>query len=300
MLIRYTAEEFDRTKSTDCLKLECEFCGKKFYAPKKAIKYEVSHTRGNLKYCSVKCSIDSQKKKHKVNCQCCGKEIEVVDCLYKASKTKHFFCNHSCAAKYNNKRRGSVSEETRQKIKKSLLNHYKALNKPLKTFVCKTCGKEFNKQEDNGFSKKFCSKECFEHYRKNKKNFISEDTIVKLSAAGRHSAEVQSKTRRSKNEEYFCKLCEEYFQNVKHNEPLFNGWDADVIIEDIKVAVLWNGKWHYQKLKDKHSVEQVQNRDKIKLNEITRKGYTPYIIKDMGKFNPQFVKNEFDKFLKTL
>ena len=36
-------------------------------------------------------------------------------------------------------------------------------------------------------------------------------------------------------------------KNVKHNEAIFNGWDADVIIEDIKLAVLWNGKWHYEK-----------------------------------------------------
>ena len=78
---------------------------------------------------------------------------------------------------------------------------------------------------------------------------------------------------------------------------MFNGWDADVIIEDIKTAILWNGKWHYVQLTEKHSVKQVQNRDSIKIEEIIKSGYTPYIIKDMGKYNPAFVEEEFNKFI---
>ena len=122
----------------------------------------------------------------------------------------------------------------------------------------------------------------------------------KLSRAGRNSVKVQSEIRRSKNEIYFCELCENYFKDVKHNEPMFNGWDADVIIEDIRYAILWNGKWHYEKITKKHSVEQVQNRDKIKLGEIVKAGYTPYIIKDMGGYNKKFVESEFNKFISSL
>ena len=87
---------------------------------------------------------------------------------------------------------------------------------------------------------------------------------------------------------------------MKTNERLFNGWDADVIIEDVKVAVLWNGVWHYEKITKKHSVEQVQNRDRLKIKEIKNCGYIPYIIKDMGKANKRFVEQEFKKFLKLL
>jgi hypothetical protein len=59
---------------------------------------------------------------------------------------------------------------------------------------------------------------------------------------------------------------------------------------------MWNGVWHYKKITEKHSVEQVQNRDRIKIKEIKKCGYEPYIIKDMGKYNPQFVEEEFEKF----
>lgn len=117
------------------------------------------------------------------------------------------------------------------------------------------------------------------------------------SKAGRSSAKVQAEKRRSKNEIYFYELCKNYFKNVRHNEPIFNGWDADIIIDDIKYAVLWNGKWHYSKITKNHSVKQVQNRDNIKINEIIKSGYTPYIIKDMGKYNKQFVLEQFDIFI---
>ena len=34
---------------------------------------------------------------------------------------------------------------------------------------------------------------------------------------------------------------------------------------------------------EKHSFKMVQNRDKIKIHEIEKFGYIPYVIKDMGK-----------------
>lgn len=112
--------------------------------------------------------------------------------------------------------------------------------------------------------------------------------------------QIQSEARRSKNEIYFAELCEKYFDTIQTNVSIFNGWDADIIIEDIKYAILWNGVWHYKKITENHSVEQVQNRDKIKLKEIKNKGYTPYIIKDMGKHNKEFVEKQFEELLKIL
>ena len=109
-------------------------------------------------------------------------------------------------------------------------------------------------------------------------------------------ASAKKRVKRSKNEIYFAELCKEKFTNVLTNKHIFNGWDADVILKNLKIAILWNGKWHYEKITKKHSVKQVQNRDKIKLKEIQKCGYKSYIIKDMGKYNPEFVKKEFEKF----
>lgn len=55
------------------------------------------------------------------------------------------------------------------------------------------------------------------------------------------------------------------------------------------------GIWHYKKVRSKHSVEQVQARDKIKMDVIKNNGYIPYVIKDMGRYNKTFVEEEFGK-----
>jgi hypothetical protein len=64
--------------------------------------------------------------------------------------------------------------------------------------------------------------------------------------------------------------------------------------------VLWNGIWHYEQVRNGSSVKQVQARDKIKLDTIVANGYISYTIKDMGKHNPKFVQDEFDKFCSWL
>jgi hypothetical protein len=154
--------------------------------------------------------------------------------------------------------------------------------------ICKKCLKEFvvpYGQRD----RQFCCKKCASEWMKNSP--LSQTT-------GLLSSQIQKKSRRSKNEMYFAELCKSYFNKVLTNEPMFNGWDADVIIEDIKTAVLWNGKWHYEKITKNHSVKQVQNRDKIRIKEIELKNYKYYIIKDMGRYDLKFVNKEFEKFIK--
>ena len=50
----------------------------------------------------------------------------------------------------------------------------------------------------------------------------------------------------------------------------------------------------------KHSIRQVRTRDNIKIKEIKKMGFEPYIIKDMGSFDPEFVKKEFEKLKKYI
>lgn len=151
--------------------------------------------------------------------------------------------------------------------------------------ICENCGIEFSL---TGISKnrKFCNRICY--YKSDKlKDFGRKFGLL--------SSQTQKETRRSKNEIYFFDLCKEKYNEVLSNETIFNGWDADIIITNYKIAVLWNGKWHYEKITKKHSVKQVKNRDKIKIREIKSCGYIPYIIKDMGRENKDFVRQEFKK-----
>ena len=165
-----------------------------------------------------------------------------------------------------------------------------------KTCRCDNCRKNHIRQRRLQYRLNFLNNDYEIHFGKK----YSKESWLALHNGGCKGIQHQGDLRRSKNEIQFCKLCEEYFDNVKHNESIFNGWDADIIIEDIKFAVLWNGPWHYKQITKSHSVKQTQNRDKIKIKEIKESGWTPYIIKDMGKANKDFVKEKFDEFLKYL
>lgn len=203
-------------------------------------------------------------------------------------KRNNKFCSNSCSVRYSNKNR-THSKNTRNKISETLSKTAKEnyCNNPNKCTVCDRILDWDNRK------RKTCSDKCLHQIQRisGRKGGI---------VGGKISAQVQSENRRSKNEKLFSEKCKEYFNNVLTNEAIFNGWDADIIIEDIKVAVLWNGKWHYEKITKDHSVKQVQNRDRIKIKEIKKSGYTPYVIKDMGKYNPDKVQNEFDIFINSL
>lgn len=115
---------------------------------------------------------------------------------------------------------------------------------------------------------------------------------------GLASARKQSAQRRSRSEIQLAEFCAAHFEHVTTNDALFNGWDADILIHDVKLAVLWNGPWHYRKITAKHSVKQVQARDAIKLIEIAKAGWTAYVIKDnVGNVDMKRIQDEFSTIL---
>jgi len=215
------------------------------------------------------------KKSFKMLTCKCGNlyEISITDKMFVSGKYKKF-CSRKCA----NSR--IMSDVTISKISNSIKK-----NKPLKTYElsCQNCQIEFNTRRRN---QKFCTRNCSIKFRN--KNFNLSSNAGKISA--------QSQQKRSKNEILFAKFCIEKFKNVLLNEPIFNSWDADIILNDEKVAILWNGIWHYKKINGSHSVDQVQNRDRIKMKEIEKCGYRVYVIKDMGKFDTNKVIYEWHMF----
>ena len=202
------------------------------------------------------------------------------------------FCSNKCShsrvqTKSTNEKRSQtlqVCMNSPEQIKKRK-NNTKELVKKYKENpnYCKVCGKKLPYEKRR---RKTCSKKC--------KNTI-------LSISGRKSAEINKSLKRSRNEVYFYNLCVGYFKSVRHNMCIFNGWDADIIIDDYKIAVLWNGPWHYKQVIENQvsSLKQIQTRDKLKLKAIESCGYIPYVIKDTSKHKERvsFVENEFQKFL---
>ena len=110
----------------------------------------------------------------KNKCLNCGKET---------NNSK--FCSRSCSAKFNNRLRLPPTESHKNKTSETLKNRNK--NKPHKLYKCKVCGKDYI-FECKKTIKNVCSRECLQFYRKNKRKFLSSDTIKKLSNAGKKSA----------------------------------------------------------------------------------------------------------------
>lgn len=215
------------------------------------------------------------------------------------------FCSSECSAIYSNSHRTyNPSEDKRTKeiycrdCGKKIIVNFRTDGNITRCEICRKNKYEKDKRKYEIICR-ICGNEFFSQI-KNRKKCTHCTRSIGGRKGGLASAAKQAETRRSKNEIYFAELCKEKFQNVKTNEPIFNGWDADVILPDQKIAILWNGKWHYQKITAKHSVKQVQNRDQIKQKEIEKAGYKIYVIKDLGKYNKDFVKEEFKKFLAIL
>lgn len=239
------------------------------------------------KFCSHSCVVifynkqNSLKPKIKLKPKIeyyCIKCNKFCDKLYGSGK----FCSRRCS---NSRIR---TKETKEKISKTLIEYNENLSpekiekrSKISKKLCKSCDIRFKPKHNYIL---YCSRECY-----NKSKYAVESGIKSASLL----------KKRSKNEILFAQLCSEKF-NILCNKPMFGGWDADIIILDYKISILWNGVWHYKKITQKHSLLQVQTRDKIKIEQIKNCNYTPYIIKDMGKFNPDFVHNEFNKFLMYL
>lgn len=88
------------------------------------------------------------KERKKKFCLNCGKELK---------KGQNKFCSSSCAASFNNKKRGKRSEETKKKISESLKSKYEPNR-------CIICGNIIDNRR-----KKYCSDEC---KHKNKVNTL--------------------------------------------------------------------------------------------------------------------------------
>lgn len=270
-------------------KNQCPFCNKIFETPRKRGCHqrlcELNPKReemlnalrkgGSITFTKLNKERTLERKDYICTCLKCQKEytITCTENDYNKGNYKKY-CSRSCA----NSR--PASEERKAKVRAKL-------TKPKKVRLCLNCGVNITYKSKSGYCKN-----CSSKFR-----VITEESREKLRLAGLKSCNIQTEQRRSKNEIAFCELCEKQFKTVRHNEAIFNGWDADIIIEDLKVAILWNGKWHYEKIKENHSVEQVQNRDNIKIEEIKKCGYIPYIIKDLGKYNLEKVNFEFKLFL---
>lgn len=177
--------------------------------------------KGNFKFGCVKCKRLIYHHQYALHTDVCRTE-SCAQCSVEfvvTHDTKRF-CSKSCAATFNNLKK---STESRTKQGESLKERYRLGLRTVKekSEYCKFSYCIICKEVLHNKHKKLCSLDC----RK------------KLSSInGRKSA--SKRIKRSKDEIKLFDLCISEFANVTHNVPIKDGWDADVILNDHKVAIL--------------------------------------------------------------
>lgn len=223
-------------------------------------------------------------------CLNCGKEI------IKSKK----FCNSSCAATYNNKKRGRRSNKTKLKISNSLIktikkNKLNVVNtKIARTRVCVVCKKEFEipSRKYKGYSnRKTCSYNCMCKLLSN--------NINKRIKNGNHNGWNNRKII-SYPEQFFIKVLKNNNIKYRHNYPIKQkdlGIDShynyflDFFLSSKNIDLEIDGSQHSKR----------KEADRKRDNLLTNYGIKVYRIKwknintDNGK---AYIKNEIDKFLK--
>lgn len=171
----------------------CDYCKKTFKR-----RLNQTHHETNLIYCSKKCYSLSHQNRINEPCGHCGKLITKVVSIKNGSKSNLVFCNSSCAASYNNKKR--------------------------------------------------------------------------------------IKTRRSKCEKLLCDLLIQKFPDLDilaNDKTMLNGYEADIAIPSLKLAIEWNGAVHFKPIYGEEKLQRIQTIDKLKLELANKLDINLIVIPDL-------------------
>lgn len=95
-------EEFKQFKGKDLVPFNCCHCKELYYRAQRICRGSILYDKNNKNYCSKECQSASTNTRVTEPCGFCLTPVTRVLKEYKSAK-RHIFCNHSCAAKYNNK-----------------------------------------------------------------------------------------------------------------------------------------------------------------------------------------------------
>lgn len=269
------------------IKILCSCIECKLIKPVKGIftHYKIAHTDYKEKHAkisrvagnssAIKSSIRKESRINDYNllpnlCKTCKSPLN-----YRNKNNK--FCSNSCSATFNN-----VLQTDTTKQKKSFKMLSRKLGAevvgefcPIDIISCKWCTNIFVHKP----RRKYCSDQCRLFFRQYIVSQRTQEIKDKMRAGSLKSA--ASRCIRSKDEILLYNLCCNEFQNVTHNTPLIDGWDADILLHDFKIAILWNGPWHYKQMPlSNHSLKQVQNRDSIKIKKFSKIGWKVLVYED--------------------
>jgi nucleoside diphosphate kinase len=108
---------------------------------------------------------------------------------------------------------------------------------------------------------------------------------------------------RSKAEKHLELSLTEKFPNLEivynSRKILSNNKELDVYIPSLKLAIEWNGPWHYMDCRTKEFLNGIKERDLQKEEECKVLGIKLYVVKDLVA-HKKFIHSEVDKIINLI
>ncbi len=182
--------------------------------------------------------------------------------------------------------------------------------------TCDNCGKEYQKEtfDFKRTKRNFCSKKCRgladrnkikikcsncgdivertpSHLKKTKHSFCNK------SCAATYNNKLKRKSRRSKIETKFYNLLVKEFPNLNilhSDKTMLDGYEADVAIPSLKLAIEWNGIVHFKPIYSQTKLDKIQTIDAKKLKIASDKDINLIVIPDLVS-NDKILLQAFDE-----
>lgn len=238
----YTQSQFDSSQTRDLLPLQCEGCGNPYHWSKKRIKEALSKGGRWGSFCSPVCYQAHRPAANQATCQECGKPFS--RCKSELAKSKRAFCSAHCSATFYNRERYGALWASRP---------IPAPKQPKPKNQCKSCG-----QETTNVS--YCNGTC-----RNR-------ALNPLINGSRSKAE--------KTLVPALKAAYPLWTIEENNRTILNGLELDVYIPEIKLAIEWNGVFHYEPIHGKGHLERITQKDGRKIELCKELGIELIVICD--------------------
>ena len=116
-------------------------------------------------------------------------------------------------------------------------------------------------------------------------------------AASYNNTQKRSSNRRSKSESKLFDLLSEQYEQLEflaNDKSMLDGYEVDIAIPQIKLAIEWNGIIHYKPIYGSEKLNKVQKRDSEKQHVAKQKGINLIVITDLAS-KDSYVKEVFHK-----
>jgi very-short-patch-repair endonuclease len=229
------------------------------------------------------------------------KRCKNCDNIFDYKDRKKIFCDPSCSASYNNKKR-ILSQETKNKIANSLkgrVNETKELSIILLDKICPKCQEKFKTRNKKQI---YCSQQCARLV-----NGCSESAInkikIKVQERIKNGTFSGWKSRKKMQPSY----PEQYFINLFNNQNIINWekdypcgkWFIDFAFIDKMIALEIDGSQHEytdrkesDEKKDKYLIENGWNVIRIKWYNPINNTNKEKLYKQIEEFKNQYVKQK--------